>query len=306
VLIDLIAVPIGELRMTTPMRRQYLRIKKQYPDTIVFFRLGDFYETFDDDARIVAQACDIVLTSRPVGKDHRVPLAGVPYHSAEGYISRLLQAGYKVAVAEQVGEVPAKGLVDREIVRVVTPGTVVEPSLLDERRNNYLAALVVDGNRAGLAYADITTGEFAATQLDGENMLSLVIEELERLEPAEVITCNPEVVEQDLPASTPRAGTSSGRGERLDATNGPAATGEQEEAATRMRPSERGPVVTPYEHWPFDLETAQRALRDHFDVRSLDGFGLAGKPLAVQAAGGLLHYLVETQRATRRARRHPD
>ena len=118
--------------------------------------------------RLVAQVCDIVLTSRPVGKDQRVPLAGVPYHSVEGYIAKLIQAGHKVAIVEQIGEVPAKGLVDREVVRVVTPGTVVEPSLLDERRNNYLAALVVDGNRAGLAYADITTGEFAATQLAGE------------------------------------------------------------------------------------------------------------------------------------------
>ena len=115
--------------MTTPMRKQYLRIKKQYPETIVLFRLGDFYETFDDDARTVAQVCDIVLTSRPVGKEQRVPLAGVPYHSVEGYIAKLIQAGHKVAMVEQVGEVPAKGLVDREVMRVVTPGTVVDPSL---------------------------------------------------------------------------------------------------------------------------------------------------------------------------------
>ena len=114
--------------MTTPMRKQYLRIKKQFPETIVLFRLGDFYETFDEDARLVARVCDIVLTSRPVGKDQRVPLAGVPYHSVEGYIAKLIQAGYKVAIVEQIGEVPARGLVDREVVRVVTPGTVVEPS----------------------------------------------------------------------------------------------------------------------------------------------------------------------------------
>ena len=116
--------------MTTPMRRQYLQIKKQYPDTIVLFRLGDFYETFDDDAKIVAQVCDIVLTSRPAGKDQRVPLAGVPYHSIEGYIAKLIQAGYKVAIVEQIGEVPAKGIVDREVVRVVTPGTIVEDEVL--------------------------------------------------------------------------------------------------------------------------------------------------------------------------------
>jgi DNA mismatch repair protein MutS len=167
--------------MTTPMRQQYLRIKKQYPETIVFFRLGDFYETFDEDAKLVAQACDIVLTSRPVGKDQRVPLAGVPYHSVEGYVAKLLQAGHKVAIVEQVGEVSARGLVDREVVRVVTPGTVVEPSLLDERQNNYLTALVVTGQGAGLAYADITTGEFAATQIIGRSTRSVSEHELARL-----------------------------------------------------------------------------------------------------------------------------
>jgi DNA mismatch repair protein MutS len=160
--------------MTTPMRRQYLRIKKQFPGTVVLFRLGDFYESFDDDARLVAEVCDIVLTSRPVGKDERVPLAGVPYHSVEGYIAKLLQAGHKVAIVEQVGDIPERGLVDREVVRVVTPGTVVEASLLDERRNNYLAAVVVEGSQAGLAYVDITTGEFAATQFGHDPGLHLL------------------------------------------------------------------------------------------------------------------------------------
>jgi DNA mismatch repair protein MutS len=284
--------------MTTPMRRQYLRIKKQYPDTIVFFRLGDFYETFDDDAKLVAQACDIVLTSRPVGKDSRVPLAGVPYHSAEGYISRLLQAGYKVAIAEQVGEVPAKGLVDREIVRVVTPGTVVEPALLDERRNNYLAAFVVDGNRAGFAHADITTGEFAATQLSGEDVHHLVVEEIERLQPAEVIACDPEVAAWDGLSSAHQVSVPGWhRQDRREAASR-AANVVPEEEPPRTGPPERGPVVTPYDSWPFELDTAQRALEDHFNVKTLDGFGLAAKPLAVRAAGGLLHYLAETQRAT--------
>ena len=147
------------------MRRQYLQIKKQYPDAILFFRLGDFYETFDEDAKTVAEVCDVVLTSRPITADQRVPLAGVPWHSAETYIARLINAGYKVAICEQVGEV-GKGLVDREVIRVVTPGTLVEPGLLDERSNNYLAALVFEGGkRAGLAYADVTTGEFAVTEI---------------------------------------------------------------------------------------------------------------------------------------------
>jgi len=245
------------------MRRQYLRIKKQYPETIVLFRLGDFYETFDDDAKTVAQVCDIVLTSRPVGKDQRVPLAGVPYHSVEGYIAKLIQAGHKVAIVEQIGEIPAKGLVDREVVRVVTPGTVVEPSLLNERRNNYLAALVVEGSRAGLSYADITTGEFATTQLASEDVVRLALEEIDRLQPAEVVSCDAEILRQHLEPGSPTAGV----------------------------------VLTEYEQWPFELETARQALEDHFEVRSLDGFGVGGQPLAVRAAGGLLHYLAETQRS---------
>ncbi len=245
--------------MTTPMRRQYLQIKKQYPDAIVFFRLGDFYETFDDDAKTVAQVCDIVLTSRPVGKDQRVPLAGVPYHSVDGYLAKLIQAGYKVAIVEQIGEVSAQELVDRQVVRVVTPGTVVEPALLDQRRNNYLAALVVEGEHAGLAYADITTGEFAATQWTGNDALRLALEELARLRPAEVVTPDPDLV-------------------ALERQDG-------------------GPAVSGCERWPFDLETARQALLDHFAVVSLDGFGLAGLSLATRAAGGLIHYLGETQRS---------
>src|SRR5512135_2167674 len=151
----------------TPVRRQYLQIKNQYADTIVFFRLGDFCETFDADAELIARELDITLTSRPVGKGQRVPLAGVPYHGVEGYIARLIDRGYRVAVAEQLAD-PAtvKGIVPRDVTRVVTPGTVIEPELLDERRPNYLAAWVSDGLLVGIAYADITTGEFAATQIE--------------------------------------------------------------------------------------------------------------------------------------------
>ncbi len=126
--------------MTTPMRQQYLSLKSQNPDCILFFRLGDFYETFDDDAKIIAKVCDVVLTSRPVGNDQRVPLAGVPYHSVDGYIARLIEAGYRVAIAEQMSE-PGNGLVEREVTRVITKGTIVEPGMLDEKRNNYLAAV---------------------------------------------------------------------------------------------------------------------------------------------------------------------
>jgi DNA mismatch repair protein MutS len=259
------------------MRRQYLQIKKQYPDAIVFFRLGDFYETFDEDAEVVANACDIALTSRPVGKNQRVPLAGVPYHSADTYIARLIAAGHKVAIVEQVGggisshlrsgmsrgggKKPSgdgdKGLVHREVVRVVTPGTVVEPGLLDDRRNNYLAALVIEGNLAGLAYVDISTGEFAATQLDASVGKRVITEELTRLQPAELL-----IRDQQISQSV----------EELDS------------------------LVTIYDAWRFDLETARQVLLDQFEVATLDGFGLESKPLAIRAAGAIIQYLAETQR----------
>jgi DNA mismatch repair protein MutS len=152
--------------MSTPVRQQYLEIKKKYPETIVFFRLGDFYETFEEDAKIVSKELEIVLTSRGVGNGNRVPLAGIPHHALEGYLAKLINKGHKVAICEQVGEPECgKGLVKREVVRVVTPGTVVEPNILELKFNNYLLALVVEGEKAGIAYADITTSEFATTQL---------------------------------------------------------------------------------------------------------------------------------------------
>ncbi len=248
--------------MTTPVRRQYLQIKRQYPDAILFFRLGDFYETFDEDAKIVAQVCDIALTSRPVGKGERVPLAGVPYHSADTYIAKLLQAGYKVAICEQEGNTPVKGLVPRRVVRVVTPGTLIEPHLLPEKANNYLVAVVWDDAGAGLAYTDISTGEFAATQIRGEEWERRTREELLRLQPAEVI----------YPAADPE----DARPEWL------------EEIPT---------AFSPYEAWRFEEETARQRLKEHFGVESLAGYGVEGWPLAVRAAGALVAYLDATQPA---------
>src|SRR5512146_1719352 len=173
----------------TPVRQQYLEIKRKYPNAILFFRLGDFYETFDEDAEIAARELDIVLTSRPVGKGVRAPLAGIPYHAVENYLARLVEKGYHVAICEQIGDQPVKGIFPRKVVRVVTPGTVIEPGLLAGDSNNYLVSIVLgDGTqpgeaRAGVAYADITTGEFAATQLPASSLRA----ELARLHPAEII-----------------------------------------------------------------------------------------------------------------------
>ncbi|MBC7227694.1 MAG: DNA mismatch repair protein MutS [Thermoflexales bacterium] len=247
----------------TPIRKQYLRLKAQHPDAILFFRLGDFYETFDADAEIAARELDLVLTSRPVAKGVRVPMAGVPHHAVENYIARLIEKGYRVAIAEQVGEVTGRGLVEREVVRVVTPGTVVEPALLDARRPNYLAALVVEDDRAGLAYAEITTGEFATTQLAREE----VPRELARLQPRECLFPDAREWKSAGPAGPP-----------FPELNFP------------------GIHFTPYPAYRFEPGTARQSLLDHFGVATLEGFGCEGKPLAIRAAGAILQYLQETQK----------
>ncbi len=249
------------------MRRQYLALKKQYPDVILFFRLGDFYETFDDDARIVARVCDVVLTSRPVGNDLRVPLAGVPYHAIEGYVAKLLQAGYKVALADQMADEAVNGLVPRAVQRVITPGTIVESSLLDERRNNYLAALCLETARAGLAYCDITTGEFAVTQIEDPETARRVQEELSRLQPAEIVLAEGGLADRER---------------------------------AWLPPGEHHPTISPYAPWHFDEATARQALLDHLQVKNLAAFGCEGKPLAVSAAGVLVQYLADHQPAALR------
>jgi DNA mismatch repair protein MutS len=171
----------------TPIRKQYLEIKSKYPDAILFFRLGDFYETFDDDAKTAAEALDIVLTSRNVAKGDRVPMAGIPHHAAEGYIAKLVERGFHVAICEQIGDGPVKGLFPREVVRVITPGTVIEPELLRGDRNNYLLSIIIEENAVGLAYADISTGEFSTGQFQSNDLQSLLEGELARLAPAEVL-----------------------------------------------------------------------------------------------------------------------
>ncbi|RMF77460.1 MAG: DNA mismatch repair protein MutS [Chloroflexi bacterium] len=251
----------------TPLRKQYLDIKSQYPDCILFFRLGDFYETFDEDAETVARELDLALTSRPVSKNTRVPMAGVPHHALENYVARLIEKGYHVAVCEQVSEADGKKLVDREVVRVITPGTIIEPELLAEKQSNYLMAIVPIGkvetgrwDAAGIAYVDISTGEFAATQLHGENVALLVLEELARLSPREVI----------IPESWAERGVSLPPGTHL----------------------------TSVADWRFERGTAEQTLTDHFGVRTLEGFGFTDAIPAIMAAGGTLGYLQSTQRNT--------
>lgn len=188
----------------TPIRKQYLEIKRQYPQAILFFRLGDFYETFDRDAEITSRELDIVLTSRNVAKGVRVPMAGIPFHAAENYLARLIDKGYHVAICEQIGDQPIKGLVPRKVTRVVTPGTIIEPGLLHGDSNNYLVAVAHGEERVGLASVDITTGEFTATELTGSDIPTLLRGELLRLRPAEILHPETLALEDDLPGhSTP-------------------------------------------------------------------------------------------------------
>ena len=245
----------------TPIRRQYLNIKHSYPNAIVLFRLGDFYETFDEDARVASRELEITLTSRSMGKGLRVPMAGVPANSLEGYLARLIKRGYQVAVCEQLTDPAASGgLVERDVVRVVTPGTVLESSLLDQRTNNYLASVVQEGELAGLAFVDITTGEFAATQLDPAQLPL----ELERISAAEILVPRSE---DTLQPSSPLGS----------------------EGSTDRRVSALDPAA-------FDISTARQALLSHYGILSLEAFGCEAMPLAVRAAGAILEYLATTQK----------
>lgn len=248
----------------TPARRQYLDIKRQFPDCLLFFRMGDFYEVFDDDAITAAHELDIALTSRRHSKQSDpVPMAGVPHHALENYIARLIDRGYHVAVCDQVSEPDGKGIVEREVTRVITPGTVFEPALLDEDRPNYLMSIVPIGNaetsiwqRAGIAYVDVSTGEFAATALQDENVAVLVLEELSRISPKEVI----------MPQSWTKHGVSMPDGIHLSIVD----------------------------DWTTEYRTASETLRQHFHVHTLDGFGLNEQSAAICAAGAILTYLQNT------------
>ena len=264
---------------STPIRRQYLDLKRKYTDCILFFRLGDFFETFDADAEILARELDVVLTSRPISKDTRVPMAGVPHHAVDGYVARLIERGYRVAMADQLGSEAINGLVPREVRRVITPGTVVEPSMLDATRPKYLAAAIktTDDRRpttdpsasAGLAYCDITTGEFWATQLDNEIEYE---RELARIQPRELLQ------PQDPRAMTPSSASSSSLSPPSSA-----------------HPLPTFAIASAYPAYRFEITQARQSLLDHFQVSTLQGFALEDKPLALRAAGAIIAYLRETQ-----------
>ncbi|MFZ0736626.1 MAG: hypothetical protein WAM96_05980, partial [Candidatus Acidiferrales bacterium] len=248
----------------TPLLRQYHAIKKQHPNALLLFRLGDFYELFFDDAILASKILQITLTARNREKGHPVPMCGVPYHAAEAYIVRLIRAGQRVAICDQMEEAGAgKKLVRREVVRVITPGTVTGVGLLDPKENNFLAAVARNPDRTaiGLAYVDLSTGDFRATEFSGDAAETRLRDELGILRPREILLPH-------LGSLFPEIGAP-----ELDGL-----------AAVKTRLDE----------WVFQEDLSTRVLEEQFRVASLDGFGLSRRPLAASAAGAIVHYLRET------------
>jgi len=273
---------------STPLMRQYSAIKKEHPTALLFFRLGDFYELFFEDAVLAAKELQITLTSRNKEKGIAIPMCGVPFHAAEGYISKLIRKGFKVAICEQVEDPRlAKKLVRREVTRVVTPGTAADSSLNAEE-NNFLAAVVVASDRAGFAALDLSTGEFRATEFAGENAEHRIEEELQQLRPKELLYAS----------SAPLFDTS----RPLEAgVHTKPALSDRPQGGSRMGPTATGSspwAVTPLDDWIFAPDHAIPLVENHFGVLSLEGFGLAGKPAAAAAAGAILYYVRSTQRGT--------
>ena len=245
---------------TTPLMQQYHAIKARYPHALLLFRLGDFYELFYEDAIIAARELQITLTSRNREKGQPIPMCGVPYHAAEGYIARLIRAGFKIAICDQMEQPgPGKKLVRRDVVRIITPGTATDGALLDARENNFLASVAkhASGSPIGLAFVDLSTGEFQATEFSGADADDALRDQLQLLHPRETLLPRP----QQLFEGAPLEGV--------------------------------GGVESHLEDWIFQREYAERILREQFDVAELTGFGFDDRPQALSAAGAIVHYLRE-------------
>ncbi|MHA1576891.1 MAG: DNA mismatch repair protein MutS, partial [Candidatus Thorarchaeota archaeon] len=247
------------MKKPTPMQRQYLALKKQHPDSILLFRLGDFYEMFNEDAKVASEALNIVLTSRGEGVN-KWPLCGVPHHSVEGYIAKLLNAGFTVALADQVEDASeAKGLVRREVVRLITPGTVLESNLLDDTSNNFLVALVEHDNQVGIAAVDVSTGEFVTTEFSAKLTDEKTLSEVSRLGPAELLL--PESISKDQ--------------KNKDML---------ESVCSR---------ITYRSDLDFTARSAEDRIKEQFKVTTLEGYGLGNKHVALGASGAIFAYLAE-------------
>ena len=247
----------------TPMMQQYMKTKEEYKDCILFYRLGDFYEMFFDDAKIVSKELELTLTGKNCGLEERAPMCGVPFHAVDGYLSRLVSRGYKVAICEQMEDPAlAKGLVKREVIRVVTPGTNLNVQALDESRNNYIMSIVYVSDRFGISFADVTTGDYFVTEVDSVRKL---LDEICKFSPREIV-CNEALVMSGI---------------------------DTEELKERL-----GITLYSLENWYFDDELCRRGLLEHFQVKSMEGLGVGDLGCGVIAAGALLRYLTETQKTS--------
>ncbi|MBA3550605.1 DNA mismatch repair protein MutS [Patescibacteria group bacterium] len=250
-------------QFSTPMMQQYAAIKEQYKDCLLFFRLGDFYELFLDDAIVGAKVLDIILTRRPRGKDGDIPMAGVPYHAADVYIAKLVRAGHKIAICEQVSEPDKKGIVERKVVRIVTPGTILDEKTLTAKEHNYTMSISIGENIIGIAVADISTGDFQVTEREFKDSIAPILaQEYARFTPAECIV-------------------------NTASYNSP--------TLLKHLTQERSMNVSIFQEWDEHAEYAEKNLKRHFKVKSLRGFGLTHKDQAIKAAGTLLGYLSHTQ-----------
>ena len=256
-----ISIKDVDVSVVSPMMQHYIKTKEEYEDCILFYRLGDFYEMFFEDAETVSKELELTLTGKDCGLAERAPMCGVPFHAADNYINRLVEKGYKVAICEQMEDPKkAKGIVKREVIRVVTPGTNLYTQALDETKNNYIMSVAYISNRFGIAFADVTTGAFMVTEVE---KLRNLLDEIYKFSPAELI-CNEAFCMSGV---------------------------DLEELRNRLHLS-----VSALDNWYFDDDLCQRTLKDHFHVGTLEGLGLKDYDCATIAAGALLTYLLETQK----------
>lgn len=248
---------------TTPMMKQYSDIKKKYQDCLLFYRMGDFYELFLEDAHIGARVLNITLTGKANGRGGRIPMAGVPYHAVDNYLAKLVKAGYKVAICEQLSPPNKKGLVERDVVRIVTPGTMMDEKALEKKENNYIVGLQFYPDGVAFAIADISTGYFATTEIATEHATQVVTDEFNRMQPRECI-----LSETDY--NNPQILTLLKRQNDLN--------------------------IFPFGEWETYAGSATTLLKDHFGVGTLAGFALEDKKKAQQVSAALLSYLQQTQK----------
>ncbi|MCA9308409.1 DNA mismatch repair protein MutS, partial [candidate division WWE3 bacterium] len=261
-----IVVEYNGLEFSTPMMVQYVELKEKYPDCLIFFRLGDFYELFLEDAQIGAKVLGITLTSRSRGKDGRIPMAGVPYHAVDNYLSKLVKEGHKVAIAEQLSDPSVGDLVQRDIVRIVTPGTLLDEKVLDSKQNNYVAALQIDPKSVGFSFADVTTGTFHTSQFGYENLEKVLADQFTKFSPSECI----------LPE---------------ESYNNP--------IHLKAIKNVSDVNIYPFSTWNNVANSSSNAgkfLKDHFNIKSLDAFSMEDSDSSVKSSAALLAYLKETQK----------